>query len=82
MASITIRNLEDSLKARLRLRAAHHGRSMEEEVRSILRSALVDEPQAPRHLVDAVRERFAALGGFELTAPTRETLRAPPTFDE
>jgi antitoxin FitA len=37
MASITIRNLEELLKARLRIRAATHGRSMEEEARDILR---------------------------------------------
>ena len=42
MASITIRNLDDPIKKRLRIRAAHHGRSMEEEARSILRAALVD----------------------------------------
>ena len=46
MATMTIRNLEDELKARLRIRAAQHGRSMEEEARSILRSALNTEPGA------------------------------------
>lgn len=39
MASITIRNLDDRLKARLHLRAAHHSRSMEDEARDILRTA-------------------------------------------
>ena len=39
MASITIRNLDESVKARLRIRAAQHGRSMEEEARHILRDA-------------------------------------------
>src|ERR1043166_7596720 len=39
MASITIRQLDDDLKKRLRLRAASHGRSMEDEVRTILRGA-------------------------------------------
>ena len=33
MASITVRNLDDELKQRLRVRAAQHGHSMEEEVR-------------------------------------------------
>ena len=46
MATMTIRNLDDELKARLRLRAARHGQSMEEEARSILRSALQVEPLA------------------------------------
>ena len=40
MASLTIRNLEDDLKLRLRIRAAQHGRSMEEEVRDILRQVV------------------------------------------
>lgn len=40
MASLTIRNLDDNVKALLRLRAAQHGRSMEEEARQILRQTL------------------------------------------
>lgn len=40
MATMTIRNLDDDVKARLRVRAAQHGRSMEEEARSILSAAL------------------------------------------
>ena len=43
MASMTIRNLDDSLKKRLRVRAAEHGKSMEEEAREIWRSALSHE---------------------------------------
>ncbi len=45
MASITIRNLDNSLKSRLRIQAAVHGRSMEDEARDILRSSLNQEPQ-------------------------------------
>jgi plasmid stability protein len=82
VASITIRNLDDPLKARLRVRAAQHGRSMEEEVRSILRKALVEEPKASRHLVDAIRQRFAPLGGVDLPDVAREPLREPPGFEE
>ncbi len=37
MASITIRNLDDGLKRRLRVRAAENGRSIEEEARATLR---------------------------------------------
>ncbi|MCX7056146.1 MAG: plasmid stabilization protein, partial [Proteobacteria bacterium] len=44
MASITIRNLDDALKSRLRVRAAHRQRSMEDEVRHILKAALSEEP--------------------------------------
>lgn len=57
MASITIRNLEDDLKRRLRIRAAENGRSMEEEARAILR-LVVTETAPPRNL--AAAERRAA----------------------
>ena len=40
MATLTIRSLDDHTKAQLRIQAARHGRSMEEEVRRILRSAI------------------------------------------
>jgi phosphopantothenoylcysteine decarboxylase/phosphopantothenate--cysteine ligase len=46
MASITIRQLDESLKQQLRLRAASHGRSMEDEVRTILRAAAVEPAEA------------------------------------
>lgn len=82
MASITVRNLEDPLKARLRMRAAHHGRSMEEEVRSILRDALTDPAQSRPHLGEAIRMRFSALGGVDLDLTGRESLREPPRFEE
>ncbi len=81
MASITIRNLEDSLKARLRVRAAHHGCSMEEEARHILRAALTEERQPVTHLGDAIRQRFAPFGGVEVPDVGREPLRAPPSFE-
>ncbi len=74
MASITIRNLDDSLKQRLRIRAAEHGHSMEEEVRAILRQ-VVGETPAPRNLAAAIRARIAPLGGVELDVPARESMR-------
>ncbi len=80
MASITIRNLEEPLKARLRIRAATHGRSMEEEVRDILRNVLNREPGRPANLASAVRARFAPLGGVELPETRREPMREPPDF--
>jgi antitoxin FitA len=43
MAQFVVRNIEDAVKLRLQRRAARHGRSMEEEVREILRSALNEE---------------------------------------
>ena len=81
MASITIRNMEEPLKARLRIRAAHHGRSMEDEARHILRAALREEQVPSVNLADAIRRRFAPLGGIELPAPVREALRKPPEFE-
>lgn len=81
MASITIRNLDDDLKLRLRIRAAEHGRSMEEEARDILRRAMA-EPPPPRNLAAAIRGRFASLGGVELELPPREACREPLRFDQ
>ena len=74
MASITIRNLEDDLKRRLRIRAAEHGRSMEEEAREILQE-VVTRPAAPRDLAAAIRSRVAAFGGMELDLPPRDPMR-------
>ncbi len=82
MASITIRNLEDALKSRLRVQAAVHGRSMEDEARNILRSALSREPARPGNLAASIRARFAPLGGVELPTIPREPMREPPSFDE
>jgi antitoxin FitA len=80
MASITIRNLDEPLKARLRVQAAIHGRSMEDEARDILRVALNREPAKPANLATAIRERFAPLGGVELPIVPREPMREPPDF--
>ncbi len=82
MASITIRNLEDALKSRLRVQAAVHGRSMEDEARDILCSALSREPARPGNLAASIRARFAPLGGVELPTIPREPMREPPSFDE
>lgn len=80
MATITIRNLEDNLKRTLRVRAASHGRSMEEEVRQILREALSPETEVEANLAERLRRRFQPLGGVELPELTREPLREPPQF--
>ena len=71
MASITIRNLDDSVKTRLRIRASANGRSMEEEARLILREA-VGRRAGPKNLAKAIRARFAPFGGVELAIPTRQ----------
>ncbi|NBU28307.1 MAG: plasmid stabilization protein [Caulobacteraceae bacterium] len=82
MAVMTIRNIDDAIKTRLRLRAAMHGRSMEEEARDILRSALSTEVPRPRNLGQAIHERFGALGGVDLPESPREATRVPLDFGE
>lgn len=78
MTGMTIRNLDDQLKKRLRIRAASRGRSMEEEAREILRAALSAEPQQGRHnLAERIRSRIAGVGGVELDIPAREPIREP-----
>jgi antitoxin FitA len=78
MASITIRNLDDETKERLRVRAAYRRRSIEEEALNILREALDPEKEIPRNLATAVHSRFTALDGVDLEVPTREPVREPP----
>ena len=80
MASITIRNLDDDVKTRLRVRAAAHNRSMEEEARIILREAVSDGEAGPRDLAKFTRACFAPLGGVELELPPRGPMREPPDF--
>ncbi len=82
MASITVRNLEEGLKRRLRIRAAENGKSMEQEARDILRAALYAQPASGEDLVRAIRDRFASLGGVELDLPPREPMREPPDFGD
>ena len=82
MASITVCNLDDDLKNRLRIRAAENGRSMEQEFREILRSALeVDRASPAKGLATAIHERFAPFGGAGIELPLREPMREPPRVD-
>jgi plasmid stability protein len=78
MASLTIRNIDEALKARLRVRAAHRRRSMEEEVRQILRSALKQESPESADLGTRIQRRFRRLGDVKLSLPKREPIRKPP----
>ncbi len=82
MASITIRRLEEETKERLRIRASHNGRSMEEEAREILKLAVVGKRGMEPNLAESIRRRFAAVGGVELEFEPREAMREPPGFDE
>jgi plasmid stability protein len=83
MSSITIRNLDPSIKERLRVRAAERGHSMEAEARRILQTALAASARpAGRNLFERVHSRFASLGGVdELDLPPRDLVRNPPRFE-
>ncbi len=81
MASITVRNLEEDLKRRLRIRAAEHGRSMEQEAREILKEALDTGRPVEKDLAAAIRARFAPLGGVDLELPSREPMPEPTQLD-
>jgi antitoxin FitA len=70
MSAVSIRNLDDRVKARLRVRAARHGRSMEAEIRAILTDA-VREPGDDAGLFHALLDRLGQLGGVELDIPVR-----------
>jgi plasmid stability protein len=81
MASITIRKLDDSAKAKLRVRAAQNGRSMEEEARTILEEVVTNPASSrPRgNMAERIRGLFEPLGGVELEIPPRSvnTRRIP-----
>lgn len=77
MATITIRNLDESIKARLRMRAASHDRSMEEEARVILREAL-QRDDGERGLGTLIHKHFMAAGGAEFPLPERKQRARKP----
>jgi antitoxin FitA len=70
VAAVSIRDLDERVKDRIRVRAARHGRSMEAEMRAILTEA-VSEPEENRGLFGALLDRFGAAGGVELDIPAR-----------
>ena len=77
MASITIRNLDESLKSKLRLQSAQHGCSMEAEVRNILRQVLTSST-GTTDFADRIHQRFAGLNADSLLIPARQDARTPP----
>ncbi len=81
MPALTIRNVPEETKKRLRIRAAEHGRSMEAELRVIIDDAL-DVPATPEDLGETIHRRFAAIGGFEMPNITRDPAREPPDFSD
>lgn len=81
MATLTIRDLDDTVKARLRVRAAHNGRSMEAEARAILGAALA-EPATPGGLGSRIQQRFADLDDVDLVPPPRSEQPRSADFPE
>jgi len=80
MAAIAIRGIDETLKKKLRIQAALHGRSMEEEARDILRSVLFTEvPNSTHHsLLGSIRTRVKQVGGIDIALPARDPIRSPP----
>lgn len=80
MASLTVRNLDEGVKQKLRIRAAEHGCSMEAEVRSILTRAVDEASQPQKGLGTRTHERFNAVGGIDLEVPERGSISEPPQY--
>jgi antitoxin FitA len=70
VAAVSVRDLDDDVKERLRIRAARNGRSMEAEIRAILVAA-VSKPEPSEGLLSTLVNRFGALGGVDLDLPQR-----------
>jgi plasmid stability protein len=83
MTTLTIRNVDPELREQLRVRAARHGRSMEAELRQILKDALGAERQHPEpNLAEAIRRRFLPLGGADEIEPHPPVpVGDPPQFE-
>jgi plasmid stability protein len=77
MANISIRRLDDDVVRRLRIRAAQHGVSMEEEARQILTAAVA----VPPRLGELASSLFGPEHGVDLEAPDRPP-HSPPTLDD
>lgn len=81
MAQLVVRNLDDDVKAGLQKRAAHAGRSMEEEVRAILRAAVAHGEQREKGLGTRIAVRFAGLGFDQDIPELKGETAEPATFD-
>lgn len=80
MNDLTVKNLEPSLAEKLRLAAAGHDRTMEEEARSILQEHFKESAQIVG-MGSRMHARFAAIGGVELELPLRTDTPRAATFD-
>jgi len=83
MAQLLVRNIEDGVKARLQRRARRNGRSMEEEVRDILRAAVHKEDEKPAGgLGTEISKLFPKSGPDLVIEEFHGDDLEPPTFDE
>jgi antitoxin FitA len=82
MAQVIVRNLEEAVKRKLKRRAARHGHSMEEEIRSILRNAVKDEGRASKGVGTAIVELFKGIGLEEPIQELRGYTVRPAKFDD
>ena len=82
MSSITVRNLDEAVKNSLRVRAARHGWSMEQEVRQILQQTVAPEQAAGASFAERISRRFASLDVEAPAIPARQVARKPPEFSE
>lgn len=81
--TLTIRNVDQKVHEHLRHQAASHGRSLEAEVRDILKTDMQRKHTKPGAVARRIHRRFAAIGGAEdLPLPSREPLGEPVLFEE
>jgi plasmid stability protein len=78
MAAITIRDLDDAVKERLRVQAAQNGRSMEAEARALIEQATA-QPRRAKNIGMAFYEAFREVDGVELKLPSRKETSTRPT---
>ena len=81
MAQLVVRNIEESVKSRLRRRAAQRGRSMEEEVRDILRDAVKEEETTAGGLGTEISSLFKKVGLKKDISRLRGHKIRPVSFD-
>lgn len=81
MAQVLVRHLDDDVKAALQQRARHHGHSMEEEIRTILRQSLADQGAPASGLGSRIAARFIGQGLLDDLPELRGQAPRPATFE-
>lgn len=81
MPTLTIRNLEPDVQHFLKIQAAQHNRSMEAEVRAVLKGVMLDNTRTPASIAKKIRARFEHLAVDDLQIPERSLMPEPPVFD-